>query len=118
QTEPALADGGSDSFADVFAEATGSRPHFMLGAREEATWLLSHEAEPVVYARFDTRTQAETRGAVAVAGARSVTLFGLAALGLLGFAWLRAGRWHRRRASAVPLVATALILPVAPIGAA
>jgi signal transduction histidine kinase len=89
--------------------------NFLPGAGPTRTWPLVVDGDTIAYARLNTITQAKWRDQAITFAQRAMLVVGAVALMLIAAAWLR--RPNRRLASAVPLMATAGALAVAPIGA-
>jgi signal transduction histidine kinase len=94
---------------------TGLGATFRSGPGPANSWPLVIEGDTVAHARLNTITQAKWRDTVVTNTQRVILALGVIALLLIGAAWLR--RPNRRLATAVPLVAAAGALAVAPIGA-
>ena len=88
---------------------------FRAGPGPAGAWALVVGTDTVAHARIAAITQAKWRDQTVAFAQRVMLALAAAALLLIGIAWLR--RPNRRLASAVPLVAAAGALAVAPIGA-
>ncbi len=89
------------------------------GGGAGADWSLIEEGDTVVHARIAPITQASLRRSTEATARRIAVVLCLLALGLFGAAWLRRFGAHPAQArTAVPLLAFAVGLAVAPIGTA
>jgi two-component system nitrogen regulation sensor histidine kinase NtrY len=103
-------------FASRFARVTGERPRFAVGGAPDAAWSLVAAGDTIVHATFAAPDQAGQRTEVATAGRRIVSMLLLVVFIFLSAAWLRPVEHRRGAASAMPLLALAAALLVAPLG--
>ena len=88
---------------------------FRQGIGPERSWPLIVSGDTIAHARLNTITQSKWRDQKVTGAQRTILALAALALLLIAAAWLR--RPNRRLATAVPLVAAAGALAVAPLGA-
>jgi signal transduction histidine kinase len=88
---------------------------FREGVGPERSWPLIVSGDTIAHARLNTITQSKWRDTAVTTAQRIILGLATIAIMLIGAAWLR--RPNRRLATAVPLVAAAGALAVAPVGA-
>ena len=101
----------SSSVRELVQQGATFRP----GAGPAGTWPLVVASDTIAHARLTTITQARWRDHVVTVAQRVMLALAALMLLLIGAAWLR--RPNRRLATAIPLLAAAGALAVAPIGA-